>query len=454
MALNKTATTRLLSLTAAFALVLSLPISNFFIQRQVVAPESDPEFQAVSNLLIKKCADCHTRDMAQYPLYFGFPLAQNIMHKNIERGQSSFLMNKDKLSGKVKFSAPDVQKLSQAMAKNNMPPFQYLLLHWDSALNEKEQKMLVAWIQKRLLEYDIRPIPKENFFKPDARKAALGEKLFNDKRLSADNSVSCASCHSLDKGGTDQKKFSTGVHGTAGTLNTPSVLNAAYNVAQFWDGHARDLKAQVSVAISDPQELASNWGQAIAKLETDAKFTSEFKAVYKDGFSADSISEAIAEYEHTLLTPDSRFDKYLAGDQTALSEEEKEGFELFKSHDCATCHAGPGLGGISYATLGMVKDYFNQRGNISPADYGRFNVTHNQLHKFRFKIPILRNVALTHPYLHDGSAATLEDAVSVMSEYQVDKHLTKDEIKKVATFLRSLTGTLNGKSLELENKVR
>ncbi|MBX9771722.1 MAG: heme-binding domain-containing protein, partial [Candidatus Obscuribacterales bacterium] len=367
---------RWLILAGLLALVLSLPVSNLFTQRTYLASNEDPEFKAVSDTFVKKCADCHSQDLAKYPLYSGLPISDAIIHKNIKNGQASFILSKAKLSGKESFSASDVQRLWQAMAKGNMPPLQYKLLHWDSALSGEEQMLLGRWIQKRLAESDMRPIPADNFFKTDPSKVALGEKLFNDKQLSSDGSISCASCHNLDSGGTEHLPVSSKFPGHTGKLNTPTVLNAAYNIAQYWDGRAKDLKAQALVALTNPMEMNSNWGVAIEHLQKDSKFLADFKAVYPEGLTADSISDAIAEYEKTLITPGSRFDKYLNGDQSALSSEEKIGFELFKKHECFTCHTGPALGGLSYKRIGAYKDYYKQTDKEKEEDIGRTNVTH------------------------------------------------------------------------------
>lgn len=428
---------------------VSLPISNLFTKRTYVATnDEDPEFKQVSDILVKKCADCHTQDLAQHPLYFGFPIAESIIHKNIKNGQKSFLLNRNKLSGKEQFSANDILKLTSAMAKNNMPPKQYLMLHWDSELSEAEQKLLVTWIRKRAKIFDIRPIPQENFLKPNEAKAALGQQLFNDKSLSADNSVSCASCHSIEKGGTDNLKAARGAGGVQGTLNTPTVLNAAYNIRQYWDGRARDLKAQVGIAVSNKSELASSWSQVLANVSKQGKYSAEFKSLYPEGITADSISDAIAEYENTLLTPGSRFDKFLMGDKSALSADEKAGFEVFKKHECYDCHSGPAFGGLSFELMGYNTPYFAKGESPNKDENGRFNVTQSLSDLHKFKVPTLRNIELTYPYLHDGSASTLEDAVKAMSKYQIEKPLTESECKQVVAFLRSLTGCLNGKPLK------
>ncbi len=437
---SKKLTTSLLSILAgSIVLGLSLPISNLFIQRTSLAPANDAEFKAVSDLLIKKCADCHTRDLAQDPLYFNLPGANSIIHKNVENGRLAFLLTKSKLTGKEKFSEGDISKLSQAMLKGNMPPLQYRMLHWDSVLNSKEQKLLVTWIQTRQKEYDIRPIPVTNFLHPDLQEAKLGEMLFDDKRLSGNESIACSSCHRLDEGGADHSKVCVGFQGKEHSLNTPTVFNAAYSFAQYWDGRVPDLKTQAEAAVTDPKEMGSSWPQVIEKLQKDTAYRTLFKASYSEGITANSISDAISQYETTLLTPGCRFDKYLDGDPLALSAAERSGFELFIKHDCFSCHGGPALGGRSYEKMGVRKEYLKQD---SVQDNGRGNLTRRMDDMHRFKVPTLRNIELTYPYFHDGSAKTLEDAVRIMSEYQIDKPLTDAECKKVVAFLRSLTAPM------------
>ncbi len=431
----------------AVLLGLSLPVSNLFSTREPLAKGEEQEFRAVSNTLLAKCADCHTPGLTQYPVYFDFPIAHDIISKDIEHAQSAFLLTKEQLSGEEKISAAGLAKLKEVLENGSMPPFRYLALHWNAALSSSEKESLLSYIGKRAGEFEIRAIPSENPFNVDLKKAALGEKLYFDKRLSGDNTISCASCHAMDKGGCDQEMVSTGIKGQKGPINAPTVFNAAYNFAQFWDGRAKDLKEQAAGPVNNPKEMGSNWEQVLGKLKDDAQYKSQFKELYPEGMNADSITDAIATYEHTLLTPNSRFDKFLAGDREALTVDEKAGFELFKSHDCSSCHAGTALGGLSYEKMGARRDYFKDRGNLSEADNGRFNVTKNPVDKYRFKVPLLRNIELTYPYFHDASAKTLDEAVKVMAEYQTEKPMSEEERAKIVAFLKTLTGELNGKSL-------
>ena len=421
-----------------FALALSLPISNLFIRRTPLAQDQSAEFRQVSNILVSKCADCHTKDLAQYPVYYDFPIASSIAHANVKNAQSSFLISKDKLSGKIAFSEGEVERLSRAMAKGDMPPLQYLALHWDSALTEQEQRILSKWIEKRLKEFDVRPIPTENFFRPDAAKVALGERLFHDKLLSGNETVSCSSCHSLEKGGADQLQFPKTEQAVREKINTPTVFNAAYNIAQYWDGRAQNLKAQALAAMTNAAEMNSDWNDVCSRLRSKKEYNDLFRANYPDGgITPANVSDAIAEYEHTLLTPGSRFDRFLRGDRQAMNSEEVSGFQLFKKHECFVCHTGPNLGGLSFEKLGSAKPYWRDGSTMA---LGRFEITHRNEDRHSYKVPSLRNVELTAPYMHDGSVSTLDEAVSLMSEYQTAEPMTKEEQKQVVAFLRALTG--------------
>lgn len=202
----------------------------------------------------------------------------------------------------------------------------------------------------------IRPIADS--IAVDVRKVVLGNLLYHDTRLSADNTVSCASCHGLDTGGVDNKQYSEGVGGQFGGVNAPTVYNAAYNFVQFWDGRAETLAEQAAGPPLNPVEMAcESFDQIIDKLAEDKDFVSAFNEVYADGLSEKNITDAIQEFEKTLLTPNSRFDRYLKGQKDAITENEIAGYELFKKYDCATCHVGEILGGKSYELIGVQHDY-------------------------------------------------------------------------------------------------
>ena len=292
----------------------------------------------------------------------------------------------------------------------------------------------------------IKPIPLE--VKLDPKKVALGEKLFNDKRLSRDNSLSCASCHNLSAGGVDGSPSSVGIGGAKGPINAPTVFNSALNFRQFWDGRANSLEEQTAGPIHNPKEMGSNWVEVLGKLKQDAALVAQFKEVYPDGLQAKNVQDGISTFERTLVTPNARFDKYLRGDKNAINADELKGYELFKKYGCVACHQGVAVGGNMFQTFGVMGDYFAKRGNPTEADLGRYNVTKNEADKHVFKVPSLRNVALTAPYFHDGSAKTLNDAVAVMFKYQLGRTASQQDKDQIVMFLRTLTGEYKGQPLD------
>jgi cytochrome c peroxidase len=291
----------------------------------------------------------------------------------------------------------------------------------------------------------IRPIPLVTAVNPE--KAALGERLFHDPRLSGDGNVSCASCHDLALGGTDQRKYSAGVNGALGSINAPTVFNSAGNFRQFWDGRAATLEEQIDGPIHAKAEMGSSWQEIIPRLQEAPEYAAAFRSIYSGTIQPAHVKDAIAEFERSLTTPNSRFDQYLRGDGNAITADEKEGYRKFKSYGCVSCHQGVNVGGNMFATLGAMDDYFAERGNVDKADYGRFNVTGKEEDRFVFKVPSLRNVALTAPYLHDGSAKTLDRAVAIMGRFQLGRHIPPEDLELIVKFLETLTGQYKGKSL-------
>lgn len=292
--------------------------------------------------------------------------------------------------------------------------------------------------QKKWGDEPILPIPDELTL--DAGKVELGEKLFNDVRLSRDNTISCASCHSLSLGGTDQLPRSVGIKGQLGTINSPTVFNAAYNFKQFWDGRAETLEEQIDGPVHASAEMGSNWDELVEKLRQSPEYASAFATLYEDGVQTPNIKDAIATFERSLITPDSRFDQFLKGNQEVLTKDEKEGYRMFKTVGCVSCHQGVNMGGNLFQEFGVMGNYFEDRGNLTEADLGRFNVTKKESDRYVFKVPSLRNIELTPPYFHDGSARSLEDAVKVMSKYQLGRELSPEEIDSIVKFLKTLNG--------------
>ena len=264
----------------------------------------------------------------------------------------------------------------------------------------------------------------------------LGKKLYFDPRLSKSGFISCNSCHNLAAGGTDNLKSSIGHKWQQGPINAPTVLNSVYNVAQFWDGRAKDLKAQAGGPIANPGEMAATHELAIDILKSIPAYAEEFKTAFgSDGVTIDRVTTAIAAFEGMLITPNSRFDKWLKGDKSALTPAEAEGYALFKNAGCVGCHNGPAVGGGSFQKMGVVEPY-----KTNNKAEGRIAVTKQEADRLAFKVPTLRNVELTYPYFHDGGAATLEEAVDVMGRVQLGRKFSADENAKIVAFLKTLTG--------------
>ncbi|MGB0128832.1 MAG: cytochrome-c peroxidase [Rhodocyclaceae bacterium] len=266
--------------------------------------------------------------------------------------------------------------------------------------------------------------------------AELGKKLYFDPRLSKSGFISCNSCHNLSMGGTDNIPTSIGDKWQQGPINAPTVLNSSLNVAQFWDGRAADLKAQAGGPIANPGEMAFSHTLAVSVLESIPQYVTEFKQVFaKDKITIDEVTSAIAEFEKTLATPNSRFDQWLLGNKDALIADELAGYKLFKDSGCVACHNGPAVGGSSFQKMGIVAPYKAK----SPAE-GRSAVTGKEIDRFSFKVPTLRNVEMTYPYFHDGAANTLKEAVDIMGRLQLGKKFSDAENAKIVAFLKTLTG--------------
>jgi len=279
----------------------------------------------------------------------------------------------------------------------------------------------------------IKPIPTD--MKVNEVKAELGKKLFFDPILSKDGTISCATCHDLQNGGDDGLKFSFGINGQEGDINSPTVYNAVFNFRQFWDGRAKDLKEQVRGPIENPVEMGHTMHAAVETLKKNKMYVKYFSAIYKEGITKDTIADAIAEFEKTLITPNSPFDRYLKGDQEAISPKAKEGYLLFKSKGCILCHHGVNVGGNFYNKFGIYNDTDSKH-------LGRYAITKREEDKYVFKVPSLRNIALTAPYMHDGRVSTLSKAVEFMTEYQLGRYMEAGDTEAIVAFLKSLTGEL------------
>ena len=284
----------------------------------------------------------------------------------------------------------------------------------------------------------ILPIPLH--VEVDIKKAELGEMLFFDTRLSSNNQISCASCHQLDAGGDDNVAMGISIVADQHIINTPSIFNALYNFRQNWDGSVNTLEEQVDSVLKNHHEFDNNWADVTTILSEDIDLTNDFYETYPDGITRDNIINAIVEFEKTLTTPNARFDQYLRDEDAGLTEEEIKGYRVFKELGCISCHQGVNIGGNLYQKFGVFYNYIAERGDIKKPDYGRMNTTNRQMDAFVFKVPSLRNISVTAPYLHDGSAGTIEEAISIMGKTQLGRSLSTEEIRLIKSFLYTLTG--------------
>lgn len=269
----------------------------------------------------------------------------------------------------------------------------------------------------------------------------LGDLLFHDRRLSADNTISCASCHKLPHEGIDHLPNASGINGIKGPIKTPTVYNSSFNFVQFWDGRAASLEEQASGPVHNPIEMASNWDQVIGKLEQDAEMQRRFTELYPDGITSQNIVSAITAFERTLVTINSRFDRWLLGDESAINKEEMHGYQLFKSYGCIACHQGANVGGNLFGKMGAMGDYFTDSNRkLTSADMGRFNVTGREEDRHMFKVPSLRLAARYSYFFHDASVHHLDDAIRIMGRYQLGREIPAKDIKSIAAFLHTLVG--------------
>ncbi|ODN67211.1 cytochrome-c peroxidase [Methylophaga muralis] len=286
----------------------------------------------------------------------------------------------------------------------------------------------------RLANEPIKPIQPFIITEPD--KVELGKKLFFDPRLSRSGFISCNSCHNLSMGGSDNLPTSIGHNWQQGPINSPTVLNSSMNLAQFWDGRAADLQEQAAGPIANPMEMAFSHSLAIDVLRSIPQYVAEFNKIYgSDDITLDQVTNAIAVFEETLVTPNSRFDLWLNGNDNALTDTEIAGYQKFKQIGCVACHNGEAVGGSSFQRMGIMEPYQTD----NPAE-GRIAVTGKDADRFSFKVPTLRNVELTYPYFHDGAYWKLEDAVDVMARLQLGQQLEEQDIKNITAFLKTLTG--------------
>ncbi len=437
---------------------LFMPVSNLIFKPTrpalPAAKLADVVFAKAGPVMQHKCLDCHS-DHTEKPWYFSLPVAKTMISKDVTDGVAAFDLT-DALFGPGDFSQVQLAQIEYTLNAGTMPPFRYAAMHWDSTLGRDDDKNLRSWIidvrTKRFAAPNVAPDfagepvqPLPLTVEADERKVALGDRLFHDKRLSSDDTLACAGCHGLDKGGTDQAQFATGVDEQLGPINSPTVYNSSYNHVQFWDGRAADLFEQADGPVNNPIEMASNWEQVIGKIKDDPYYQEAFAELYEDGMTEKTIRDAIEAFEETLITPNSPFDKYLMGEKEAITDEQRRGYATFVTVGCTSCHMGPALGGLDYQKMGKRGDYFVARGtDVLEADQGRFNVTEKEEDRHFFKVPILRNIEVTYPYFHDGTAQELSDAIEQMAIYQLNVRLSEAQVAEMEQFLLALTGEYKG----------
>jgi cytochrome c peroxidase len=276
-------------------------------------------------------------------------------------------------------------------------------------------------------------LPLPTSIEYSSAKAQLGKQLFEDPILSTDNTIACISCHDIYSNGAESTAVSTGVDGLQGELNSPTVFNAHFNFAQFWDGRARTLHEQVVGPITNPVEMGATIDEVIKKLKASPTYRAKFESIYSDGVNETNLADAIAEFEKALITPNAKFDRFLRG-EIKLSANEKEGYKLFNNLGCTACHNGINIGGNMFQRIGILRKPFDTK------NLGRYNVTKRSRDKYKFKVPSLRNVTLSAPYFHNGSVQELTKAVKMMGEYQLGVKLNDTQVNRIYDFLKTLEG--------------
>jgi len=297
-----------------------------------------------------------------------------------------------------------------------------------------------AALRDEALAY-FEPIPESPESAPEANQVELGKMLFFEPRLSEGHNISCNTCHNLGTGGADLARVSLGHRWQEGGRNSPTVLNSVFNLAQFWDGRAADLKAQAGGPMVNPVEMGSTQDHVVEMLKGIPGYAAYFSAAFPgdaDPVSFENATTAIAAFEDTLITPDAPLDLFLKGDDTAMSAEQLNGLRTFIDAGCVACHNGRNLGGSSYQPFGVVErpDWTV----LPPEDKGRFAVTRSAGDEYVFKVPTLRNVVLTPPYFHSGSVWDLNEAVGIMGTAQLGEDLDKTQVAEIVAFLGALTG--------------
>jgi cytochrome c peroxidase len=309
-------------------------------------------------------------------------------------------------------------------------PLNAVLIHAAAAL-----LMVLTWLPALgAAPEPITPVPAPPA--ADPARVRLGERLFGDRQLSGDGTRACASCHDLAHGGAEGHARPIGAGGQPLDYNAPTVFNAVLSFRLNWRGNFRSIEELTEAVLLDPRLMGTSWDALQARLRADPSLLADFQAAYGAEPGREQVLDALASFQRSLLTPDAPFDRYLRGQRSALTPEQERGWDLFKGYGCIACHQGVNVGGNLFQRFGI----FAERQAAVPADLGRFTLTGQERDRRVFRVPGLRNVALTAPYFHDGSAATLEEAVRIMAHSQLGRTLQEQEVGQIAQFLHSLTG--------------
>jgi cytochrome c peroxidase len=287
----------------------------------------------------------------------------------------------------------------------------------------------------------IAPIPAGPMLDP--RRVALGERLFHDVRLSRDGRRACATCHPLDRGGMDGQPRARTADGSLHPRNTPTIFNVGLSAFFNWDGVARTLEEHAAIVLLNPNLMNTTWPDLLAMLRGPGGYRAEFEQVYAEGPTRGAVLDALASFERSLQTPNAPFDRYLRGEVSALDAVEQRGYQRFKAYGCGSCHQGINVGGNMFQKFGVFPD--GPSPSRPDADHGRYQVTSVPRDRGVFRVPSLRNVAVTAPYFHDGRTATLEGAVETMATVQLGRRLEPEDVESIVRFLRTLTGEYRGR---------
>jgi cytochrome c peroxidase len=293
----------------------------------------------------------------------------------------------------------------------------------------------------------ISPVGAPAAASSDADRVVLGERLFHDPRLSHGDRLACASCHGLDRGGDDGLVRAASASGEVLAFNTPTVFNVALNFRFNWRGNFRTLEEHNEAVLLDESLMNTTWDEVLTKLRADPDYSKGFVASYRAPPSRENVLDALAVYQRSLVTPNAAFDRYLNGDAGAITEEQAQGYRLFKDYGCAACHQGVNVGGNLFQRFGIFGDPFSEKTVLSEGDLGRFTVTGRNRDRQVFRVPSLRNVAVTAPYFHDGRTASLGKAVEIMGRNQLGRELRRRDIELIVQFLETLTGEYRGRPL-------